>query len=376
MNRARRVFGAALGRRLPVYDGERTVEGLHGELVVRRDRWAVPHIEASCEADAWFGLGFCQGQDRAFQLEGLVRVVRGTLAALVGPDALPVDRLSRRIGFRRAAVEHLEVLDDDVATSMDAFAAGVNAGIGQGLKRPPHEFTLLRGRPTSWDAADVFGFSKLMAFLLAANWDCELARLAIVERDGPDALSAVGGLGTDWLPAAIPPGVPVGQVADHLAEDLARFVELIPVGGASNNWAVAPERTSTGRPLLANDPHLAPTLPTHFYLAHLRCPDWEAAGASLVGSHGIFAGHNDAAAWGVTAGMVDNTDLAVEQLGSDGRSVRRGDRFVPCEVVRERIEVKGGEPVDEEVLCTPEGPVISPVLDGVSVAVSLPRHLA
>ncbi len=371
MRPARRAFGLALGRRLPTYDGDQQVPGLRDQIVIRRDRWAVPHVEASSEADAWFGLGFCQGQDRAFQLEGLVRVVRGTLAALVGSDAVPVDRVSRRVGLRRTADRDLHVLDDDVVEAMAAFAGGIDAGIRTGLPKRPHELVLLRGQPTTWDAADVLGVARLMAFLLAANWDRELARLMVLRNDGVEALAALDSIGAPRLPAAIPPGVEVGAAADRVADDLARFVATVGLGGGSNNWAIAPERSATGRPLLANDPHLAPTLPTHFYLAHLRCPEWEAAGAALVGSHGIYAGHNAHAAWGVTAAMVDNTDLAVEELGTDGRSVRRGEAFVPCEVVRELIEVAGGPPVVEEVLLTPEGPMIGPALEGEVGAISL-----
>ncbi len=368
---SRTLFRAVLGRRLPRLDGAAQVAGTAGEIVIRRDQWGVPHISAQSAADAWFGLGFCHGQDRAFQLESLVRVIRGTLAELVGPAGLAVDRLARRIGLRRAAVRQLPVLDPDVHANAVSYSAGVNEGMSTGLGHRPHELVLLRGRNTPWDAADVLGMSKLMALLLPANWDSELARLKIVELDGPDALLALDPEYPHWLPVTTPPGTAAGPAVDRLAGDLHRFLAVTGLGGGSNNWVVSASRTATGRPLLANDPHLAPSTPPHFYLADVRCPDWHAAGASLVGSLGIFAGHNDTAAWGVTAGFVDNTDLCLEEVGGDGRSVRRGDRFVACEVVEETIRVKGGTPVTEQVLITPEGPVIGPALDGEFGAVSL-----
>ncbi len=138
---------------------------------------------------------------------------------------------------------------------------------------------------------------------------------------------------------------------------------MASVGGGSNNWTVAGSRTATGRPLLANDPHLAATLPPHWYLAHVRCPEWEVAGASFPGGPSFPCGHNGRAAWGVTAGMVDDTDLFREKIGPDGASVREGDRWVPCPVREEVIGIKGAEPVTERVLMTPRGPVISPALD-------------
>src|SRR5205807_2573815 len=103
VNLARLIFGLGLGRRLPITAGRLTVEGLKAPIQIDRDGWGVPSITAADDDDAWFGLGFCQGQDRAFQLEGMLRVIRGTLSELIGPDGLPVDRFSRRIGFRRAA---------------------------------------------------------------------------------------------------------------------------------------------------------------------------------------------------------------------------------------------------------------------------------
>lgn len=364
MNGARRLFGLTLGRRLPVVEGELTVEGTDGPVTIGRDRWSVPHIEATTTHDVWFGLGFCQGQDRAFQLETLVRAVRGTVAELIGPDGLAIDRLSRRIGFRRCAEQTMGVLDADMAASAAGFAAGVNAGRAQGLTRKPHELTLLRGDLTPWEAADAVGMAKFMAFLLGSNWDAELARLKILELDGPEALLALDAAYADWLPVTAPPGVAAGPAVDALADDLARFLEMTAGGGGSNNWAVAPSRTVTGRPIVANDPHLSPVMPPHFYLAHVRGPEFEAAGATLAGSFGIFAGHNASAGWGVTVGFVDDTDLVVEEVGPDGASVRRPDGFVPCEVRREEIQVRGADTVVEEVLITPAGPIVGPAFEG------------
>src|SRR5262245_30609667 len=116
-----------LGRRLPRTRGTLKVPGLRGRVTIARDHWGIPHIEAEHEHDAWFALGFCQAQDRAFQLESTLRVTRGTLAEMVGPRGLPADRLTRRIGFVRAARRQLPVLDPSVIELTTAFAAGINA---------------------------------------------------------------------------------------------------------------------------------------------------------------------------------------------------------------------------------------------------------
>jgi|FLYL01.1.fsa_nt_gi penicillin amidase len=357
-----------LGRRMPVTDGVLRVDGVEGPVSIRRDRFGVPYVSAATDADVWFGLGFCHGQDRAFQLESLIRVIRGTLSELIGPEGLPIDRLSRRMGLRVRAEEQLAVLPAEIREMAEAYARGVDAGIRIGCERPAHEFVLLRAEPSTMEAADVVGMFKLMSFLLASNWDRELARYRVLTLDGPEALRSVDVTYPDWHPVSIPPHPAAGSVADRLAEDLAAFSAVVGEGGGSNAWAVSSDKTATGRPLLANDPHLAPTLPPHWYLAHLRTPDWAAAGASFVGVPAIPVGHNGFCAWGVTAGLVDNTDLFLEEIGPDGRSVRQGDGFVPCRVREEVIRVKGSDPVVETVLETPRGPIVGPALGAAAIS--------
>lgn len=371
MHVARRLMLLLLGRRLPITTGTLTVPGVESDVIIQRDRWGVPIIEAGSDADAWYGLGFCHGQDRAFQLESLLRVVRGTLAELVGPDGLPVDRLSRRIGFLHAAEQHLSTMSLELRSMLGSYAGGVNAGATVGVRKRAHEFVLTRSKPTPWRAADVVGYIKLTSFLLATNWDVELARLKILREDGPEALAALDPTYAEWQPVISPPGELAGPAQDRLLTEIEALLQVSHAGGGSNNWAVAPANTATGRPILANDPHLSPALPPHWYLAHIRTPDWAVAGASFVGFPNIPVGHNGFAAWGVTVGMTDNTDLFVEEIGPDGRSVRQGSEFVPCEVRQERIAVKGAPDATEEVLVTPRGPIIGPAMGDDVGAISM-----
>jgi penicillin G amidase len=366
-----RLLLRLLGRRLPRTSGRIRLTGLEGPLTVRRDAWGIPHVEAGCATDAWYGLGFCHAQDRALQLELLLRVGSGTLAELIGPDGLTIDRMSRRIGFRRTAHAQLEVIGPEVREVLEAYVRGINQGYERGLRGSPHELALLRRRPTPWTALDVLCFVGLQAFSLSSNWDVELARLKILTDDGPEAVADLDPGYPAWLPVSAPPGRPAGAMVDRLAADLALFQGLVSVGGGSNNWAIAGSRTASGLPLLANDPHLAPRLPAPWYLAHLRTPDWEVAGASFVGGPALPIGTNGEAAWGITAALTDNTDLFIEEIGPDGVSVREGNDLVPCQVVTERIAVKGGDPVEERVLITPRGPVITAMLDD-----SLPQALS
>lgn len=357
MNAARRLMGLILGTRKPQHAGEVRLPHLLGSATVRRDRFGVPYIEAGSERDAWFALGFCHAQDRAAQLELIVRAVRGTLSAMIGPDGIPVDRLSRRIGFRRAGEAQLMRADAVVAEQLRDYVRGVNAGLDHGPRA--HELALLSTAPTHWESADVQAYSALLCFMLASNWDAELMRLKVLELDGPHALAAIDPAYPGHLPSSAEPLVEAGTAADRLAADLATFDELVGRSGGSNGWALSPDKTKTGRALLANDMHLMSALPPPVYLAQLRAPGLEAAGASWVGVPAFAPGHNGHIAWGATAAHVDNTDLFVERIGPDGLCVQDGDGWTRCAVLDEVIEVRGQGTITERVLITPRGPIIA-----------------
>ncbi|MBM3949202.1 MAG: penicillin acylase family protein [SAR202 cluster bacterium] len=365
------AFGLLLGRRMPRTSGTLAAPGLKGVVVIRRDRYGIPHIEAESDEDAWYGLGFCHGQDRAFQLEISLRVARGTVSELVGKAGLPTDLLARRIGFNHSAARQWAALDPDVSQALEAYAKGVTDGATLGSPRRAHEFALLKIRPTPYTGVDALAVAKVYAFGLSSNWSAELARYHVLQGDGPEALRAVDPSYPEWLPVTMPDGGDAGTPVDRLSGDLALLAAAAGVSGGSNNWVLAASRTATGRPILANDPHLPAELPPYWYLAHVRTREWAVAGATLAGTPAFAAGHNGHAAWGVTAGMADNTDLFIEEVGPDGVTIRAGDASQVCVVRKEVIAVKGGEPVVENVLVTPRGPIIAPPQKGETKGLSL-----
>jgi penicillin amidase len=362
MNHAARCLGFVLGRRLPKVSGLLRAPGLGGPVDVLRDAHGIPTIVARDDHDGWFGLGFCHAQDRAAQLEFIVRTVRGTLSAWVGPEALPVDRLSRRLGFSRVGGAQVALARASVRAQLEAYAQGVNAGLAHGPRA--HEFALLGAEPTRWTAGDAQGYCALLCFALASNWDLELVRWRVLSEDGPTALQALEPSYPSHLPTSLPPFAPAGEAVDALSADLARLLAATGVTGGSNAWALDGTRTRSGRPLVAGDPHLPPTAPSPWYLCHLKTPAWEAAGGVFVGVPALGMGHNGHGAWAVTAGHADNTDLYLEALSPDGRSVRGPDGWQRCVERAEVIHVRGQAPVTELVLETPRGPVVSPAFDG------------
>src|SRR5215471_1005417 len=342
----RGLFRLLLGAREPIVEGSLRVAGCRGAIVIRRDRHGVAYVEAGNDHDAFFGLGFCQAQDRAFQLELLLRVCHGTLSELVGPEMLDADRLARRIGFSRIAEAQLSACDERTQEQLHAFALGVNAGMQRGRKKRPHELALLRAEPTPFRPSDSIAIIQFLSFGLSSNWDAELMRLRVLRADGSAALLRLEASLEGWRVDLEGSDRALADVdLLHAAEGFAAGVaELRAHGltsGASNNWVVAGSRTKSGRPILASDPHLGPSLPAPWYLAHVRAPDWAVSGAFLAGQPMASIGHSEHGAWGITAGHADNTDLFVEKLGPDGTTVLDGDQYVRCEMRTETIRVKG-----------------------------------
>lgn len=371
MRAIRWLFRLILGKRFPQHQGKLHVNGVYDELSIQRDQWGIPYIRAKNDHDAWFGLGFCHAQDRAFQLDSLVRVVRGQLAEMVGRPGLAVDRLARRIGFSRAAIEQEKVLSDEVRHMLKAYVQGVNAGLTSPGTPIPHEHALLRAKPLSWNASDILAILGLQSFILAANWDVELARWMIYKLDGPQALQDVDPMFNEEMPVTYPVGKSVGGTIERLADEIKALEDRVPIGGASNNWTMRSTRTSTGRPLLANDPHLNATVPSSWYLAHLETPEWKLSGASFAGTPTVPAGHNEYAAWGITAGLGDVTDLYLERVSDDGKRIEQDGDWQECEIVEETIKVNNEPDVVERVTITPRGPIISPALQGEWESISM-----
>jgi len=168
MNIPKLLFQLLLGKRLPITSGEMSVPGPRGPITIQRDRYGIPYIQAETEEDAYYGLGFCQGQDRPFQLEMLLRVCRGTMAELIGQPMLSMDRLSRRIGFHRAAQGHYEIIEPEYQRLFDAFARGITEGVQLGCPKPSHGFRLLKAEPTPWTSVDVLAGLNYIGYSLSA----------------------------------------------------------------------------------------------------------------------------------------------------------------------------------------------------------------
>lgn len=347
---------------LPRTRGRLVVDGLHAPVLVVRDRFGVANVDAASMEDAAFAMGLVHAQERLWQLDLNRRVASGRISEIAGPDALPADRFLRRVGLRRIAREEAGLLEGDTRAMLEAYAMGVNSGVSA-ARRLPLEFTLLRLRPEPWEPVDSIACAKLLALGLSCNWDAELQRLRLLAAVGPEVAARLHLVYPQSNPTIL--ADTATKAGPHAGAELLELYSAaaawLPSSvGASNAWAVGPGRTATGRPLLCNDPHLEPSVPSIWYAAHIRVKDdFETTGVTFAGHPFPVIGHNRRVAWGFTNSFADAQDLVVEQFDSSGATRYRTEAgWVKTRVVREVIRVKDASDHVEEVAITRHGPVV------------------
>ena len=312
--------------------GTLVIAGLSAPVEVVRDKEGVPHIFAKSEEDLYSALGFVHAQDRLWQMEMLRRTGQGRLSEIFGERTFPTDVFLRTLDLYGHAERSLRLLPPAALRTLEAYARGVNAFIDRSVgwlePRLPPEFLLLRHRPEPWQVADSVLAIKMMALQLSTNLNFEMMRLTFAAQGlGPADIEDLMPPDAEDRPPALPtvsdlyplyrPGTPRKQAALEV-DDLIG-------SGASNNWVVAGSRTKSGKPLLANDPHLRLTAPSIWYLAHLALDKPGAqplniAGASIAGMPLIAIGRTDTLAWGFTNTGSDVQDVFIEKINPDNRN--------------------------------------------------------
>ena len=342
----------------------RTVQGLEGNVRICRDAYGIPHVRAGSKRDAYFAQGFVHAQDRLWQMQSGLRRMQGRWAEWAGPSGVAGDALARRLGAAAASERDYAALTPRGAAMLDAYAAGVNAFLRE--EQPlPVEYGLHGGEPDAWEPWHAIAVMRLRGYLMGSLW-FKLWRAAALPIVGPEVVGTLryDDGGADRV--CIPPGEDAERFVAGLAELAPAFAALASLGrgdetgGGSNNWAIGPERTAGGRPLLAGDPHRVFEMPGMYAQMHLACPDFDAIGLTVPGVPGFphFA-HNGHVAWCVTHAFMDLHDLFVERFRDGGASYEFCGETRPAERHTELIAVRGAAPVTVEVVRTHHGPVVA-----------------
>jgi penicillin amidase len=353
---------AGLHSSLPQVEGRITVAGPTAPVTIARDADGVPLITARDDADAAFGLGFAHAQDRLFQMETMRRYGAGRLAEIFGERAVGIDTQMRILGLYRLAEASFSHLSPPVRRVLEAYAAGVNAFVATHRGALPPEFQLLRFSPEPWRPADSLVWGKVMDLELTGNYRGELLRARLARTLSPEQLAFLYPQYPREAPTTL---AELGAIYRKLPLD-PLYAGLAPEVGptyASNNWVVDGAHSSSGKPLVANDPHLGFSAPGVWYLARLKTPEREIAGATTPGVPLVVIGHNDRIAWGFTTTASDVADLFIEKLAPDdpGRYLTP-QGSAPFATRQETIAVRDAAPVTITVRQTRHGPVLSDML--------------
>ncbi|MFS0673933.1 penicillin acylase family protein [Ornithinibacillus sp. 179-J 7C1 HS] len=345
-----------INKSLPQLEGEIEIDILQDEVAVITDENGVPHIRAKNDRDLYIAQGYVQAQQRMFQMELSRRQASGTLSEVIGELSVNQDKYFRTLGLRRAAEDSYEVYSDESKEVLDWFALGVTTYIHEAKaeNKLPIEFTLLGFEPDDWSPIDSLTIGKYMAFDLAGHWQQQAFNYYLLnEFDEEKAYE---------LFPAYPENRPTIIKEEEI--DIASSFEhaVIPhTFNGSNNWVVSGEKTESGLPLLADDPHLGLATPSIWLQMHLESETgMNVSGVIFAGVPGIILGHNEDIAWGVTNTGPDVQQLYIEKRNPDNENeFLYEEKWEEATVIDEPIKVKDGETIDYQVVETRHGPVIS-----------------
>ncbi|PAZ18723.1 penicillin acylase family protein [Pseudomonas aeruginosa] len=357
---------------LPPTSGVQPIKGLAQNVSIRRNALGMPLIETGTFHDALFALGYVHASDRLSQMVSLRLLAQGRLAEMVGPGALEIDRFMRTVNLRQAAEIQYRNASPRLQRFFEVYARGVNAYLYRYRDKLPMDLAQSGYRPEYWKPEDSALVFALLNFGLAVNLQEEIASLTLAQKVGSDKLA--------WLTPTYPDenlpfdeaeklkGLRLDGQVPGLAgvEGAARQVAALSMLGvaASNNWAIAPQRSRSGKSLMANDTHLPLSMPSVWNYVQIRSPKYQAAGVSIAGLPGVVAGFNGKLAWGMTMVLGDNQDLYLEQLRRQGNRLYylADGKWQPTRERQETFFIKGQRPIREVIHETRHGPLLNSAL--------------
>ena len=348
---------------LPQTRGEIRLSGLQAPVQVYRDSYHIPHVLAENEHDLFFAQGFVTAQDRLWQMDLWRRAAEGKLSEIFGRSTLKSDSLMLIVGIGRTARRIVPGLSPQSIAVYQAYTDGVNACIEENISHLPIEFLVLDYKPSEWRIEDCVAISRWLALNSSTAWKTDAILGTIVEKIGIEKAGHI-------LPGIIP-----GSPGHALSKErfLSKLMDDIPqagpigfsskIGAGSNGWVVSGDRSVTGKPLLANDPHLALSNPSVFYEIHIVGGGFNVSGLSLPGLPAVIIGSNENIAWGLTNLMADDMDLFIETFHPvDSVRYMVGGSYRNAEIVEESIPLRTGAPIRLRILQTRHGPVMPGVL--------------
>jgi len=359
------VLYRMLNTSLAVYEGELNATGLKENVEIYFDSLAVPYIIADNDEDAAFALGFLHAQERMFSMDLIRRAGEGKLSEIFGEETIPFDKMFKTVGIYRTAKMIEKKMNPEVLNLLKAYSEGVNFYISEKKNKYTFEFDLLNYQPYKWESVHSIIVIRMMAWELNLSWWTDLAFTELVQKLGEEKVKEVLPDYPENAPTIIPEGIKdFAKINNSFIETDKAFRKFMKMQGTqvgSNSWVVNSNLSASGKPVIANDPHLAFRVPGLWYAAVMKCPTWNVTGVSIPGAPGITIGKNENIAWTLTNIMSDDADFYYETVDISGTKYLLDREWNDLIIIEDTIQVKDSDGVPITIRMTHHGPIISEI---------------
>ncbi len=353
---------------LPSYSGEIKSSSVKQDIEIYRDSMAVPYIFAESDEDAAFALGYLHAQERMFTMDLIRRAGEGRLSEILGEKTIPFDKMFRTVGIKRNIEQNMNLYNPEVIRILGSYSAGVNHYIKEAKGKYPIEFDVLGYDPYEWEPVHSLIIVRLLGWELNMSWWVDFTFAQIVQKFGKEKALEILPDYPENAPYVIPSDYKkLAGLKASLIETDKQFRKFLGIQGThlgSNNWVVNSKMSATGKPIIANDPHLAFSAPGKFYAAVIKSKNWNAAGVTIPGIPGIVIGKNQDIAWTITNIMNDDADFYIEKIDSTGKKYLLNNNWNELKILKDTIKVKDSDDYVYEIKETHRGPIISDIHPG------------
>ncbi len=357
------VFYILLKGSVPAYNGDITFSGINSTVKIYRDSNAVPYIKAENETDAAFALGYVHAQERLFQMDIFRRAAEGRLSEIFGSRTVPFDKMFRTIGMYRNVKENYLSQKPEIKKILEAYSAGVNSYMKNAKGNFSFEFDVLNYNPDLWKPEESLVIGKMLAWELNLSWWTKISFIKLSEKLGSEKLSEVLPNFEENGPTIIPSKSTnnISLIDNFLKTDkeFRKFIGFTGTHIGSNNWAVNGKLSASGKPIIANDPHLAFQAPGKWMVAVIRGGNWNADGFTLPGVPAVIIGKNQNISWVLTNLMADDADFYSDVVDSTGTKYLLDNSWHSLEIIKDTILVKDSASVPFVIKSDHRGAIIS-----------------
>lgn len=350
---------------LPVYSGEISVDNIDNKVEIFRDDFAIPYINAKSDLDAYFALGYIHAQDRLFQMDFNRRAGEGRLSEIFGSKTIFFDKMFRTLGLFEIVKKSYAAFDEETKKKLIAYSNGVNEFINNAPEKYTIEFDILRYKPEKWKPEHSLLISKLIAWELNISWWSDIALTHLIQKLGPAKVSDILPNFDENAPTIIPKELKrFDEISTELIKidkNFRKFSGGIGTHLGSNSWVVNSKKSISGKPIIANDPHLVFSAPAKWYVVSINSPKLKVDGFTLPGVPGVVIGKNKNISWALTNVMADDADFYIEKIDSSGENFYLDGEWKPLEIITDTVFVKDSTDVIFDIRKNYRGPFISDI---------------